>query len=108
MNLDTALDEFRQNLSPEQKTEFESTANQVPTAEAVLLLTDDIKKKNSTRKSHVLADRMRPVLESAQQYSTIVDTASSANPIAALVWSSIKIVVLVMTLSVSRVVTTDT
>ncbi|MCJ1424468.1 hypothetical protein MMC29_002356 [Sticta canariensis] len=36
---------------------------------------------------------MRVVLDSVQQYTTIVDTASSAHPIAALVWSSIKIVV---------------
>ena len=95
-NLDTALDEFHQNLSPEQRVEFESAANQVPTAEAVVLLTDEINKKSSTRKSHVLAGRMRVVLEAIQQYSTIGDTASSAHPIAALVWSSVKIVVLVM------------
>ena len=75
---------------------LDTAANQVPTAEAVVLLTDEINKKSSTRKSHVLAGRMRVVLEAIQQYSTIGDTASSAHPIAALVWSSVKIVVLVM------------
>lgn len=85
--------EFHQNLSPEQKIEFESTANRVPTAEAVVLLTDEINKKSSTRKSHVLVGRMRVVLEAVQQYGSIGDTASAVNPIAALVWSSIKIVV---------------
>lgn len=59
-------------------------------------LTDEIKKKNSTRKSHVLVGRMRVVLETVQQYSTIGDTASSVNPIAALVWSSVRILVQVM------------
>ena len=102
-NLDVALDEYHQILSSEQKIEFESAANQVPTAEAVLLLTEEINAKSSTRKSRVLEGRMRPVLEAVQQYSTIVDTASSAHPIAALVWSSIKIVVLVIVSSVSRV-----
>lgn len=92
-NLHTALDEFHQNLSSEQKVEFESAANQVPSAEAVLLLTNEINKKSSTRKSHVLAGRMRVVLEAVQQYSAIGDTASSVHPIAALVWSSVKIVV---------------
>lgn len=99
-NLDAALNEFHQNLSSEQKIEFESTTNQVPTAEAVLLLTDEINKRSSARKSHVLAGRMLVVLEAVQQYSAIGDTASSAHPIAALVWSSIKLVVQVMALSV--------
>ena len=102
-SLDLALDEFHQILSSEQRIEFESTANQVPTAEAVLLFTDEINEKSSTRKSRILAGRMRGVLEAVQQYSTIVDTATSAQPIAALVWSSIKIVVLVIAPSVSRV-----
>lgn len=97
-NLEAALHEFRQNLSSEQKIEFESAANHVPDPEAVLLLTDEINKKCSSRKSHVLASRMHGVLEAVQQYSTIADTASSAHPIAALCWSSIKIVVQVMAL----------
>jgi hypothetical protein len=107
-NLDTALDEFHQNLSPEQKIEFESAANQVPSAEAVVLLTDEINKKSSTRKSHVLAGRMRVVLEAVQQYSTIGDTAFSVHPTATLVWNSVKIVVQVMAPSVSRLVTINT
>ncbi len=107
-NLDTALDEFYQNLSSEQKIEFESAANQVPSAEAVMLLTDEINKKSSTRKSHVLAGRMRVVLEAVQQYSTIGDTAFSVHPTATLVWNSVKIVVQVMAPSVSRLVTINT
>lgn len=96
MNLDAAVDEFLRNLSTEQKIEFKSAAAQVPTEEAVLLLTLEINEKSSTRKSHVLAGRMRGVLEAVQQYSTIGDTASSAHPIAALVWSSIRVFVQVL------------
>lgn len=92
-NLDAALDEFHQNLSSEQKIEFQSAAYQVPSAEVVVLLIDEINKKSSTHKSRVLAGRMRVVLEAVQQYSTIGDTASSVNPIAALVWCSVKIMV---------------
>jgi len=73
-----------------------------------VLLTDEINKKSSTRKSHVLAGRMRVVLEAVQQYSTIGDTASSVHPIATLVWNSVKIVVQVMVSSVSRLVTINT
>ena len=43
-----------------------------------------------------------------QQYSAIGDTAASVNPIAALVWSSVKIVVQVMAPLASRIVTTNT
>lgn len=93
MDLKVALDEFRQNLSSEQNAEFESVANQVPAAEEVVLLTNEIIEKSSTRKSRVLAGRMRVVLESVQQYSTIGDTASSIHPLAGLVWLSLKIVV---------------
>lgn len=107
-NLEAALAEFHQNLSSEQKIEFESAANQVPSAEAAVLLTDEINKKSSTRKSHVLAGRMRVVLEAVQQYSAIGDTACSVNPIAALVWSSVKIVVQVMAPLASRIVTINT
>lgn len=64
-----------------------------------MLLTDEIKKNSSSRKSHILAGRMNLILEVVQQYSAIGDTASSANPIAALVWSSVKIVIRVMAFS---------
>lgn len=106
-DLDTALHEFCQNLSSEQKIEFESTTNQVPNAAAVLILTEEINEKSSTRKSRVFAGRMRVVLEAVQQYSAIGNTASSVHPIATLVWSSIKIVVQVMAPLISRVVTVN-
>ena len=104
-NIEAALDEFHQNLSSEQKIEFESATNQVSFAEAAVLLTYEINKESSNRKSHILAGRMRVVLEAVQQYSTIGDTASSVNPIAALFWSSVKIVVQMMAPLASRIVT---
>lgn len=95
-NLHLALYEFHQNLPLEQQIEFESSTTQGLTAEAVLLLTDEIS-KSSMHDIHVFADRMRTVLEVVQQYSTIAETA-------ALVWSSIKIVVQVTVLSVSQAI----
>lgn len=99
MDLKAALDEFRQNLSSEQKNEFESATNQVPPPKASVLLLNEITEKSSTRKRHVLANRMRGVLESVHQYSTIVDTAASVHPIAALVWLPLKIVIQVIIIS---------
>lgn len=92
-DLTAALDEFHHDLSSEQRIESEPATNQIPTAEAIVLLTDEVSEENSTRKSRVLAGRMRVVLEAVQQYSAIRDTACSANPTAALVWSGVKIVV---------------
>ena len=73
-NLEAALDEFQQNLSSEQKIEFESAADQVPFAEAAVLLTNEINKKSSTRKSHVLAGRMRVVLEAVRVFGVHVSS----------------------------------
>ena len=70
-----------------------------------MLLTDEVIKKSSTRKSHVLAGRMRVVLETVQQYSAIGDSVSLVNPIATLVWGSVKIVVQVMASLAFRIVT---
>ena len=87
------MNEFQEKLSAEQKAAFNSTAKDVPTTEAVTLLTSEISDKTASRKSHVLASRMRPVLEAMQQYSAIGDAASSVHPMAILVWSSVKFVV---------------
>ena len=91
--LSIALDEFQRNLSSDERVQF---TNQIPTPEEVVALTSEIERKSAGRKSRILAGRMRVMLESVQQYSTIVDTFVQANPTAALVWGSIKIVVKVM------------
>ena len=92
-NLSAALDEFQQNLSSDQRAHFD---DRIPTPEEVVALTYEIEKKSSDRKSHILVCRIRVVLEAVQQYSAIVDTVVQVNPIAALVWSSVKIVVQVI------------
>lgn len=91
--LKIALSEFQQNLSPDLKTQYNLAISVTPTPGDVLLLTDEINKKHSSRKSRVLSDRLRIVLECVQQWNTIVDTFVQANQIAALVWGSVKLVV---------------
>ncbi|KAF8252017.1 hypothetical protein K440DRAFT_658299 [Wilcoxina mikolae CBS 423.85] len=93
--LTLALDEFQQNLSPDQKNEFDSIASSSPNVQDVVLLTQEIDQKNSERKSRIMANRMSGVLESVQQYCVIIDTFVQSNPgIAALVWGSVKFVIL--------------
>jgi len=96
--LTLALDEFQRNLSPDQKKDFDLIASSTPTVKDVVTFTQEIDQKNSWRKSRIMANRMSGVLQSVQQYCAIIDTFIQSNPgIAALVWGSIKFVILVCT-----------
>lgn len=92
-NLATALSEFRQILSPDQIAQL--TSSNTPTADDVVQLTDDIMEANAGRKSRIFASRVQGLLSPVQQYCTIIDTCAGSNQIAALVWGSIKLVLLV-------------
>jgi hypothetical protein len=94
-DLAIALSEFQRNLSPDQLTQFSSLQSYTPTADDVLSLTNDIVAKNSDRKSRLFASRVQPLLVSIQQYCTVLDTYAGSHPIVALVWGSIKLVLLV-------------
>ena len=94
-NLAKALAEFRQILSSDQTAQLSSFSNNTPTADDIVQLMDDIMKANADRKSRILASRVQGLLRSVQQYCTIVDTYAGPNQIAALVWGSIKLVLLV-------------
>ncbi|KAF8241688.1 hypothetical protein K440DRAFT_591719, partial [Wilcoxina mikolae CBS 423.85] len=94
--LTLALDEFQRSLSPDQKKDFDLITSSTPTAKDVVAFTQEIDQKNSWRKSRIMANRMSAVLESVQQYCAIIDTFVQSNPgIAALVWGSIKFVILI-------------
>ena len=89
-----ALERFQDSLPLDQRDQFRAIAT--PTVSDVVSLTDEVNKKDSSRKSRVWAQRTKGILESVQQYSAVVDTFVQANPaISALVWGSIKFVILV-------------
>jgi hypothetical protein len=90
-----ALKEFQQGLSPEQEAQLKYITTQTPKPEDVLQLTSELIEKSSHRNSRILADRVRGFLNSVQQYCNIVDTCAAANQIAALVWGSVKLIILV-------------
>jgi hypothetical protein len=93
--LRSALRDFQDILSPEQKRDLLAQAT-VPDAAAVIILTAEIDRENAKRRSRGVATRLFSFLESVQQFSTIVDTFVSSNPsIAALVWGSVKFAILV-------------
>ena len=68
-----------------------------PVAQDVVHLLSEIDKENSARRSRVWAKQVRGILDSVQQYCSIVDTFIQANPaITSLVWGSVKLVILVI------------
>ncbi|KAF2785963.1 hypothetical protein K505DRAFT_344213, partial [Melanomma pulvis-pyrius CBS 109.77] len=95
IELRIALDEFQQLLSSDQTTQLASFSGNAPTADDVVRLTDQVTQANASRKSRIFATRTQGLLGSVQQYCTIIDTCVGPNQIAALVWGSIKLVLLV-------------
>jgi hypothetical protein len=90
-----ALRDFQDILSPEQKR-YLLAQTTVPDAAAVIILTSEIDNENAMRRSRCVATRLFGFLESVQQFSSIVDTFVSSNPnIAAVMWGSVKLAILV-------------
>jgi len=82
-------------LSREQATQLASSSNSPPTPDDVVQLTEQITKDNKARKSNIFAAHVQGFLCSVQQYSSIIDTYVGPNQTAALVWGSVKLVLLV-------------
>lgn len=97
VELENALGEFKQGLSPDQAAQLISFSSQTPTADDVVRLTEQVTRANDSRKSRLFAKRIQGLLGSIQQYCTIIDTYVGPNQIAAVIWGSIKIVLLVCT-----------
>lgn len=90
-----ALSDFQKALSVEQKAKL-LAINTAPDAFAVLQFTSDLDRSNARRRSRCVAGRLQNTLQSVQQFTTIVDTFVSSSPtIAALVWGSLKVTILV-------------
>ena len=85
-------------MSPEHEEQFKSITaahEHTPSATDVLQLTAEVNKKSSARKSRILADRVQGFLNSVQQFCNIVDACAGLNQIAVLVWSCVKLAILV-------------
>ena len=82
-------------MSPDQQKNLLAKST-VPNAAAVITLTAEIDSENAKRRSRGVATRLFGFLESVQQFTSIVDTFVSSNShIAALVWGSVKLALLV-------------
>jgi hypothetical protein len=93
-SLNTALENFRNTLTEEQKREFwESTTK--PDIASVIVFVAEIDARNSSTTRKSMAPRICTFLEATRQFTDVVNTFVSSNPIiAALVWGGIKTAIL--------------
>ncbi|KAJ5153807.1 uncharacterized protein N7500_009246, partial [Penicillium coprophilum] len=91
--LKTALENFQNTLTEEQKREFRGSTTKVDITSFTVFVAD-IDARNSSRRTPV-GPRLCPFFEAMQQFTGVVDTFVSSNPvIAALVWGGIKTAIL--------------
>lgn len=94
-SLEIALSEFGSALTDDERKQLQQIKG-VPDASAALVFTAKLDASNSTRRGKSIGARAYSMLQSVQQFSAIVDTFISAHPdIAALVWGSVKLTILV-------------
>ena len=95
--LNEAIVDFQHVLSNEQRQELHRI-REVPNVDAVLVFTAqlDLNIRNKNRRGRSIASNLFSVLQSVSEFSAIIDTFVSSNPeIAALVWGSVKLTMLV-------------
>src|SRR3569833_4709540 len=93
--LQEAIQDFQTILSNDQRQELRRPRG-VPDADTVLIFTAELDSRNRTRKGRSIASNLYSVLQSVRDFSAIVDTFVSSHPeIAALVWASVRLTMLV-------------
>ncbi|KAJ5531566.1 hypothetical protein N7527_004959 [Penicillium freii] len=93
-SLNAALADFQSTLTEEQKREFQKSTT-TPDIASVIEFVAEIDARNSSTTRRCVAPRLCTFLEATQQFTGVVDTFISSNPIiAALVWGGIKTAIL--------------
>jgi hypothetical protein len=93
-SLEIALSEFGSALTDDERKQLHRI-KAVPDASAALIFTAKLDSSNATRRGKSIGARAYSMLQSIQQFSSIVNTFISAHPeIAALVWGSAQITLL--------------
>lgn len=93
--LEDALAEFKTVLTNEQRKELDREKS-IPDSNAVLVFTAKLDAKRRALKGRSIASRLHAVLQCVRDFSTVIDVLVSSRPeIAALVWGSVKLTMLV-------------
>lgn len=92
--LEDAIKTFQSKLTPDQHAQL-LTVKAIPDADAVMTFTAQLDATNRSRKGHSVASKVHAVLQSVRDFSA-VDTFIQSNPeLAALIWGSIKVTMMV-------------
>ncbi|GAW23347.1 hypothetical protein ANO14919_129030 [Xylariales sp. No.14919] len=90
------IDEFRGILDEEQRRELDAL-KPVPDTDAILVFTAKLDGINRSRRGRSVASRLHTILLAVRNFCSIADTFVSSHPeIAALVWGSVKLTMLIM------------
>lgn len=93
--LNVALKDFQNILTEDQRIKL-GKIGIVQGADTVMIFTAQLDRENQLRKGRGIASRLYSVLQSVQAFSAVVETFVSSHPeVAALVWGSIKLTMLV-------------
>lgn len=97
LNLLDAITGFEGVLSDPERAELRKMRN-VPDADAILVFTAELDASHRNRRGPSYASRLHTVLASVGSYCGIIETCVSSHPeIAALVWGTMKLTMLVLT-----------
>ncbi|CAG8909864.1 unnamed protein product [Penicillium egyptiacum] len=107
-SLNAALKNFQNTLTEEQKQEYQKSTT-TPDIASIIEFVAELDARNSSTMRRCLAPRLCTFLEAAQQFTGVVNTFVSSNPIiAALVWGGVKTAILtasnVASLTKSRII----
>lgn len=94
-SLEDALKDFQSMLTDDQRRDLTSIGAPRD-ADTVMKFLAELDRKSHERKGRGIAGRLYGVLQSVQAFSAVVDTFVASHPsVAALVWGSIKLTMLV-------------
>ncbi|MCJ1399178.1 hypothetical protein MMC11_002380 [Xylographa trunciseda] len=93
VSLGQAISDFNAVLSDDQKERVRAYQLKTPAPSAVFQLTAEIDKENSSRRGRCVGPRLTSLLESIQQFTTVVDVfvAGSQSHIAGAIWGGVKL-----------------
>ncbi|KAI6747494.1 hypothetical protein HG530_015874 [Fusarium avenaceum] len=94
-SLEHAINDFQTILTDDQRRKL-SNIGAIQDPDTVRIFTAQLDRESQLRKGRGIAGRLSSILQSVQRFSTVVDTFVSSRPeIAALVWGSVKLAMLI-------------
>ena len=96
-DLENALKAFESSLSDVNKAELRKFAatSDIHGLDAAMQLTASAEGQKNQSKRFKTVSRIQGFLESVQEFAAVIDSFAGLNPIAALVWSSLKVFILI-------------